>query len=68
MDEMQMAVWAKEWLGDIPPDEPMEAFQRMQAHAVSMSVMGLSDPVTTVTAGFVIGFEVYRRFFNGSGS
>lgn len=63
MKSVEMEEWAVRYLGDLKDDEVVDAFKAMYGHAVKMAMMG-ADPITTITAGFVTGFEVARRYFN----
>ena len=66
MNEIGMDSLFKEMLGEIPEDKPIEAFEELHNNAVIQALFGNGDPVTTVTAGFAVGFIVARKNFNGS--
>jgi len=57
--EIGMDEWFSNYLGDIDENQPVEAFSDLHENAVIQAALG-QGPITTVTAGFLAGFEVAR--------
>jgi len=55
-----MDAWFQQYLGDLDENEAIEAFKDLHENAVIQAALG-QGPITTVTAGFLAGFEVAKR-------